>query len=235
MPNGLAAHADDHGHVHVHAHHPAHQHHFQTMQQQQEAATLGMWIFLVTEIMFFGGLLMAYMLYRVWYPEAWSEGSAELSIALGGTNTLVLIASSLTMALAVRAAQTGRAPKVIVGWLGITLVFGLTFLVIKFFEYKEKFELGHVPGPNFHAEGPHAAQLQIFYSLYFSLTGLHALHMVIGFGLLSVIMWMAWKGRFSAEWYTPVEMSGLYWHFVDIVWIFLFPLLYLVDRAHQLS
>ena len=233
MPNGPAAHADAHGHGH--AHHPALQHHFQTMQQQQEAATLGMWLFLVTEIMFFGGLLMAYMLYRVWYPEAWSEGSEELSIVLGGTNTLVLIASSLTMALAVRAAQTGRAPKVIVGWLGITMVFGLTFLVIKFFEYKEKFELGHVPGPNFHAEGPHAPQLQIFYSLYFSLTGLHALHMIIGFGLLSVIAWMAWKGRFSSEWYTPVEMSGLYWHFVDIVWIFLFPLLYLVDRAHQLS
>ncbi len=205
------------------------------MQQQQEAATLGMWIFLVTEVMFFGGLLMAYMLYRVWYPEAWSEGSEQLSIALGGTNTVVLIASSLTMALAVRAAQTGRQAKVIVGWLGITMAFGLTFLVIKFFEYKEKFELGHVPGPNFHEEGPHAAQLQIFYSLYFALTGLHALHMIIGFVLLSVIAWMASKGRFSAEWYTPVEMSGLYWHFVDIVWIFLFPLLYLVDRAHQLS
>ncbi len=233
MSNGVAAHADDRGHIHVH--HPAQQHHFQTMQQQQEAATLGMWIFLVTEVMFFGGLLMAYMLYRVWYPEAWSEGSEQLSIALGGTNTVVLIASSLTMALAVRAAQTGRQAKVIVGWLGITMAFGLTFLVIKFFEYKEKFELGHVPGPNFHEEGPHAAQLQIFYSLYFALTGLHALHMIIGFVLLSVIAWMASKGRFSAEWYTPVEMSGLYWHFVDIVWIFLFPLLYLVDRAHQLS
>jgi cytochrome c oxidase subunit III len=232
-PNGVAAPADEHGHVHVH--HPAHQHHFQTMAQQQEAATLGMWIFLVTEIMFFGGLLMAYMLYRVWYPEAWSEGSEQLSIALGGTNTLVLIASSLTMALAVRAAQTGRPPKVIVGWLGITMAFGLTFLVIKFFEYKEKFELGHVPGPNFHEEGPNAAHLQIFYSLYFALTGLHALHMIIGFVLLSVIAWMASKGRFSPEWYTPVELSGLYWHFVDIVWIFLFPLLYLVDRAHQLS
>ncbi|MDO8793501.1 MAG: cytochrome c oxidase subunit 3 family protein [Vicinamibacterales bacterium] len=233
MPNGVAAHADDHGHVHVH--HPAHQHHFQTMEQQREASALGMWIFLVTEIMFFGGLLTAYMLYRIWYPEAWSEGSEELSIVLGGTNTLVLIGSSLTMAFAVRAAQTGRAPKVIVGWLGITMALGLTFLVIKFFEYKEKFELGHVPGPNFHGEGPHAAQLQIFYSLYFMLTGLHALHMIIGFGLLSVIAWMASKGRFSSEWYTPVEMSGLYWHFVDIVWIFLFPLLYLVDRAHQLS
>ena len=205
------------------------------MAQQQEAATLGMWIFLVTEVMFFGGLLTCYLLYRVWYPEAWSEGSEELSIALGGTNTLVLIASSLTMALAVRAAQTGRPPKVIVGWLGITMALGLTFLVSKFFEYKEKFELNHVPGRNFHFEGPHAPQVQIFFSLYFALTGLHALHMIVGFVLLSVIAWMSWKGRFSAEWYTPVEMSGLYWHFFDIVWIFLFPLLYLVDRAHQLS
>jgi len=205
------------------------------MEQQQEAATLGMWVFLVTEVMFFGGLLMAYMLYRVWYPEAWSEGSEELSIVLGGTNTLVLIGSSLTMAFAVRSAQTGRSPKTIVSWLGITMALGMTFLVIKFFEYKEKFALGHVPGPNFRAEGPNAPHLQIFYSLYFALTGLHALHMIIGFGLLSVIAWMAWKGRFDEQWYTPVEMAGLYWHFVDIVWIFLFPLLYLVDRAHQLS
>ena len=233
MPNGLAAHADDHGHIH--AHHPAQQHHFQTMAQQQEAATLGMWIFLVTEIMFFGGLFMAYLLYRVWYPEAWSEGSEELDILLGGTNTVVLILSSLTMALAVRAAQTGRQPRVIVTWLMLTMALGLTFLVIKFFEYKHKYDLGHIPGANFHFEGPHAAQVQIFLSLYFAMTGLHALHMVIGFGILSVVAWMAWKGRFSEEWYTPVEMSGLYWHFVDIVWIFLFPLLYLVDRAHQLS
>ena len=204
------------------------------MEQQQEAATLGMWIFLVTEIMFFGGLLMAYLLYRVWYPEAWSEGSEELSIALGGTNTAVLISSSLTMAMGVRSAQLGRRMAT-VRWLLVTMAFGLTFLVIKFFEYKEKYELNHIPGANFHFEGPHAAQVQIFFSLYFTLTGLHALHMVVGFVLLSVIAWMAWRGRFSEEWYTPVEMSGLYWHFVDIVWIFLFPLLYLVDRARQLS
>jgi cytochrome c oxidase subunit 3 len=205
------------------------------MEQQQEAATLGMWVFLVTEVMFFGGLLMAYLLYRVWYPMAWSEGSEELSIALGGTNTLVLIGSSLTMAMAVRAAQTGRSPRTIVSWLGITMVLGLTFLVIKFFEYKEKWDLNHIPGRNFHWDGPDAPHVQIFFSLYFCLTGLHALHMIIGFGLLSVIAWMAHKGRFDQQWYTPVELAGLYWHFVDIVWIFLFPLLYLVDRAHQLS
>jgi cytochrome c oxidase subunit 3 len=138
------------------------------------------------------------------------------------------------MAFAVRAAQTGWRRGTIWYLVG-TMVLGLTFLVIKFFEYKHKFELNHVPGPNFHYEGADANQVEIFFSLYFALTGLHAAHMVIGFGILSVILWMAYKDRFSERWYTPVEMSGLYWHFVDIVWIFLFPLLYLVDRAHQAS
>ncbi len=214
--------------------HPALQHQFETLEQQQESATLGMWIFLVTEIMFFGGLFMAYLLYRVWYPDAWAEGSLELDIVLGGVNTVVLIGSSLTMAFAVRAAQTGF-PRATVTWLILTMALGLTFLVIKGFEYAHKFHEHHVPGPNFQFEGPHARQVEIFLSLYFAMTGLHALHMVIGFGLLSVIAWMAHKRRFSPEWYSPVEMSGLYWHFVDIVWIFLFPLLYLVDRAHRLG
>src|SRR6185437_4490570 len=142
---------------------------FQTMQQQAEASTLGMWLFLVTEVMFFGGLFMAYLLYRVWYPEAWSEGSQELDIVLGGINTCVLIGSSLTMALAVRAAQTGKRRSNI-SFLLLTMVLGLTFLVIKFFEYKHKYDLGHIPGPNFHFEGAHAAQVEIFISLYFALT-----------------------------------------------------------------
>lgn len=232
MPDGLAAHADAHGHAH--AHHPALQHHFQTLDQQHEAATLGMWVFLVTEVMFFGGLLMAYLLYRVWYPEAWAEGSLELDIYLGGFNTVVLIGSSLTMALAVRSAQVG-APRATVNWLLVTMALGLTFLVVKFFEYKHKWDLNHIPGPNFVMEGPHARQIEMFTSLYFGLTGLHALHMVVGVSILSVIAWMAHRRRFSPEWYTPVEISGLYWHFVDIVWIFLFPLLYLVDRAHQVG
>jgi cytochrome c oxidase subunit 3 len=183
--------------------------------------------------MFLGGLLMAYLLYRVWYPEAWAEGSLELDIRMGAFNTVVLIGSSLTMAFAVRAAQTG-AQKATVRWLLVTMALGLTFLVVKFFEYREKWELHHIPGPNFQFEGPHAGQVEIFLSLYFGLTGLHALHMVIGASLLAVITWMAHRRRFTPEWYTPVELSGLYWHFVDIVWIFLFPLLYLVDRAHHL-
>ena len=146
-----------------------------------------MWIFLITEVMFFGGLFMAYMLYRVWYPEAWSEGSRELDIVLGGFNTVVLIGSSLTMAFAVRAAQTGQRKGTIV-WLILTMVLGLTFLVVKFFEYKHKWELDHIPGPNFHVRGAaRRRRSQIFLSLYFTMTGLHALHMVIGFGILSVI------------------------------------------------
>ncbi len=232
MPNGLAAHADDH--VHAHAHHPAQQHHFETLQQQAEASSLGMWLFLVTEVMFFGGLFTAYLIYRIWYPEAWAEGSRALDIQLGAFNTVVLIGSSLTMAMAVRNAQTGRRIATIVQ-LFLTIALGATFLVVKFFEYKHKFEVGEVPGPNFHFEGIHADQAQIFFSLYFAITGLHALHMVIGLVLMSVMTWMAWKGRFSKEWYTPIEMSGLYWHFVDLVWIFLFPLLYLVDRANQFA
>jgi cytochrome c oxidase subunit 3 len=227
--SAFAAPADAHA-----AHHPALQHQFENLEQQFESSTLGMWLFLVTEIMFFGGLFMAYLLYRVWYPEAWAIGSLELDIVLGGVNTVVLIGSSLTMALAVRAAQTGFRRATVV-WLLLTMALGLTFLVIKGFEYAHKFHEHHVPGPGFQFEGPHANQVEIFLSLYFAMTGLHALHMVIGFGILSVIAYMAWKGRFSPAWYTPVEMAGLYWHFVDIVWIFLFPLLYLVDRAHHFA
>ncbi|MGH9349231.1 MAG: cytochrome c oxidase subunit 3 family protein [Vicinamibacterales bacterium] len=215
-------------------HHPALQHQFDTMEQQHETATLGMWVFLVTEVMFFGGLFMAYLLYRIWYPEAWAIGSLALDIRLGGVNTVVLIASSLTMALAVRAAQTGF-PRDTVKWLLITMALGLVFIVIKGFEYAHKVHEHHVPGPNFQFEGPHARQVEIFLSLYFAMTGLHALHMVVGFGLLSVIAWMASRRRFSPGYYAPVEMAGLYWHFVDIVWIFLFPLLYLVDRAHHFA
>jgi len=192
-----------------------------------------MWLFLVTEVMFFGGMLAAYMLYRIWYPVAWADGSNELNIVMGGVNTAVLIFSSLTMAMAVRSAQTGRRNATMI-FLVLTMLLGLTFLVIKFFEYKEKFELNHVPGPNFRFEGPEAPHVQIFFSVYFALTGVHALHMVIGFTLLSVILWMTYKNRFSPEWYTPIELAGLYWHFVDIVWIFLFPLLYLVDRSHHI-
>jgi cytochrome c oxidase subunit 3 len=222
-----APHADDHGHG---GHHPNLQHHFYSMDQQLEASTLGMWVFLVTEIMFFGGMFMAYIVYRILYPEAWVLGSHHLNVTLGALNTGVLICSSLTMALAVRSAQVSSRKGQIVNLI-LTILFGATFLVVKFFEYKEKFEHHLVPGPHFDMTLPQANQQQLFFSLYFMLTGVHAAHMVVGIGLMLVILVMAIRGKFSAQWYTPVEISGLYWHFVDIVWIFLFPLLYLLG-AH---
>ncbi|HXH06781.1 MAG TPA: cytochrome c oxidase subunit 3 family protein [Vicinamibacterales bacterium] len=210
--------------------HPALAHHFDSLEQQQEASTLGMWVFLVTEVMFFGGLFMAYLIYRTWYPAAFAEGSHHLDIALGGFNTAVLIASSLTMALAVRAAQIGSRRGQIAG-LAVTMALGAVFLGVKVIEYGEKFRDQLVPGPAFawHGHAP-LQQVEIFYSLYFAMTGLHALHMVVGIGVLAVILWLARAGRFSPEYFTPVEVAGLYWHFVDIVWIFLFPLLYLIGR-----
>jgi cytochrome c oxidase subunit 3 len=216
--------AEDHGH------NPNLQHHFYSMEQQLEASTLGMWVFLVTEIMFFGGMFMAYILYRVLYPEAWVLGSHHLNVSLGALNTGVLICSSLTMALAVRSAQVSSRKGQIVNLI-LTIAFGCTFLVVKYFEYKEKFEHHLVPGPHFDMALPQANQQQLFFSLYFMLTGIHAAHMIVGIVLMFVILAMAIRGKFSASYYTPVEISGLYWHFVDIVWIFLFPLLYLLG-AH---
>jgi cytochrome c oxidase subunit 3 len=210
--------------------HPALQHHFDTMEQQFEASALGMWVFLVTEIMFFGGLFMAYLVYRTWHPEAFAEGSRHLDIMLGGVNTAVLIASSLTMALAVYAGQQGDRKRQLVFLVG-TAIFGLAFLGIKAVEYSEKFRDHLVPGPHFEWRGAaNPANVQMFYSLYFALTGLHALHMIVGVGMLAVLIRMAANGRFTREWNTPLEVGGLYWHFVDIVWIFLFPLLYLIER-----
>jgi cytochrome c oxidase subunit 3 len=210
------------------AHHPKLQHHFDDMAQQSEASTLGMWVFLVTEIMFFGGLFTAYLVYRHASPEGFAEASHHLNVAWGAVNTIVLIVSSLTMALGVRAAQTSAPPRTQVGWILATMVLGAMFLGVKAIEYTDKFRHHLVPGPNFRWEGTHPAPAEMFYSLYFCMTGLHALHMIIGLGIMSVIAVMAWKRQFDADYYTPVEVGGLYWHFVDIVWIFLFPLLYLI-------
>jgi cytochrome c oxidase subunit III len=212
-------------------HEPELKHHFDDLGQQRDAATLGMWLFLATEVLFFGGLFTAYMLYRIWYPETFGAASRTLDIWLGSVNTIVLITSSLTMALAVHAAATDERRK-LMRWLVATMVLGAAFLAIKGVEYAHKFEEHHVPGFGFHFEGAAPERANLFFSLYFAMTGLHALHMIIGLGLLTVMLALAWRGRFSARWHTPIELSGLYWHFVDIVWIFLFPLLYLVDR-HQ--
>jgi cytochrome c oxidase subunit 3 len=200
------------------------------MEQQREAGSIGMWVFLVQEIMFFGGLFLAYSIFRAKFPIAFAAASNHLDIRLGAINTVVLIFSSLTMALAVYYAQVGkRRPQV--WFLMVTLLLGATFLVIKGFEYAEKFRDHLFPGPTFHWAGHgDPNQVQIFFWIYFAMTGLHALHMIIGIGIISYLIFQARRGRYTPEYHAPVEISGLYWHFVDIVWIFLFPLLYLLGR-----
>ncbi len=204
-------------------------HHFDSFDQQREASFLGMWIFLVTEIMFFGGLFAAYIIYRSAHPLAFAAGSGKLDIALGAVNTAVLIASSLTMALGVWAAQVGRR-KLIVLFILATIALGGVFLGIKVVEYGAKFEHHLFPGPEFHWPGPDGEHVEMFFNLYFAMTGLHAAHMVIGIAILLVIAVLAWRGAFTPQNHNVVEGIGLYWHFVDIVWIFLFPLLYLLGR-----
>lgn len=205
-------------------------HQFDNLDQQREASSLGMWAFLITEIMFFGGLFAGYTVYRHAYPQAFADASRHLGVVLGAVNTAVLICSSLTMALAVQYAQVGKR-KLLVTFLLCTIVLGSVFLGIKVVEYSHKFHEHLVPGTAFVYEGPHAKHAQIFFSFYFAMTGMHALHMIIGIGILSVLVFLSWRGRFSPEYYFPVELTGLYWHFVDIVWIYLFPLLYLIGRA----
>jgi cytochrome c oxidase subunit 3 len=242
-----------------HEERPELRHHFADEQQQRNAASLGMWWFLGTEIMFFGGMFCAYLIYRRWYFPEFAVASKSLDLFVGTFNTVVLICSSLTVAQAVRAAQLGNR-KLQVRMLLLTLVFGLSFLGIKSYEWGKKYEEHHIPTFDYNVlsgEGNlvkgHETLLgidkvqndpvklrerqmeiqrhtQVFYSLYFALTGMHAIHMIIGVGIFVVITWMAYKGRFTPEYHTPLEIAGLYWHFVDIVWIYLFPLLYLIDR-----
>lgn len=206
-------------------------HHFDSYEQQRESASLGMWVFIAQEIMFFGGLFLAYTVYRWRFADLFAMGSNELDLKLGLFNTVVLIGSSLTMALAVRASQLGRARE-IVGWLLGTVGLGTVFLVVKGFEYAHKWEHHLVPGPSFHVDWGDPMKAQLFFVLYFAMTGLHALHMVVGIGLLGWLVPQAARGRFTPENHNWVEGVGLYWHFVDIVWIFLFPLLYLIGRHH---
>jgi cytochrome c oxidase subunit 3 len=217
---------------------PEKRHHFADVVQQRNAASLGMWWFLATEIMFFGGMFCGYLVYRRTYFPEFAAGSRSLSLVAGAFNTTVLICSSLTVALAVRASQLGKRRQ-LVGLLLATIFFGVCFLGIKGYEWREEYVHHHVPtfyfdaqdlihdNPNLHLE-PQPTKL--FFSLYFALTGVHALHMIVGIGIFTVITFMAHRGKFGPEYHTPVEIAGLYWHFVDIVWIYLFPLLYLIDR-----
>lgn len=203
-------------------------HQFDDREQQKDASTLGMWTFLATEILFFGALFMAYIVYRSKFPDAFATASHHMDILLGTVNTAVLLGSSLTMALAVRAAQTGKKNNSAI-LLVATMVLGTVFLGIKGIEYHHKYVEHLIPGASFEFDNPNVRAGEIYFILYFVMTGLHALHMIIGVGLVGYIVLKTMQGRYSPEYYNPVEVTGLYWHFVDIVWIFLFPLLYLIN------
>jgi len=227
---------------------PQHRHHFETEEQQREAGSFGMWLFLLTELMFFGGMFFAYLLYRNWYYDAFVSASNQLSVPLGAINTVILITSGFFMALAVWASEV-RNKKLLVLFLWLTTIFGFAFLGVKSGEYHEKWEKHHVPGSSFdvrefinppaNAQGkvtekalpPDMAQkTQVFFFLYFAMTGMHAFHMIIGLGVLFWLIYRAQRDEFTTGYVAPIENFGLYWHFVDIVWLFLFPLLYLINR-----
>ena len=214
-------------------------HQFENLEQQHETDTLGIWVFLVTEIMFFGGVFTGYAIYRMFYFAAFEGGSHILDVRLGALNTAVLLGSSLTMALSVRSAQTGNR-RALVLFLILTMILGGVFLGIKAYEYDQKFVEHVVPSLDWAPEGEVLARLapggvehaQLYFIFYFAMTGLHALHMIIGMGLLLWLVLRARKGSFTPNYFAPVEVVGLYWHFVDIVWIFLFPLLYLIGGRY---
>ncbi len=230
--------------VHHESEHPPYlRHHFETVEQQKEAVSFGMWLFLLTEIMFFGGLFMSYLLYRNWYYDAFVSASNTLGIGLGTTNTAVLILSSFTMAMGVYCSEKRNRRGLLIS-LGCTILLGLVFLGIKTIEYHDKYVEHHIPGANFSIDdfvhpqdkrdvalAPDVAQhAQIFFFLYFAMTGMHALHMIIGISILFALFYKAWQGAYTAGHTSTIDNFGLYWHFVDIVWIFLFPLLYLISR-----
>jgi cytochrome c oxidase subunit 3 len=236
--------------AHEHEHPPYQRHHFESMGQQVDATSFAMWLFLLTEIMFFGGLFTAYLIYRNWYYPAFVAGSHQLNIMWGTLNTAVLISSSFTMAMGVWCAETRRKGGLVL-CLVLTFVLGLAFLGIKTIEYGEKIEKHHVPGFHYSVQSfvdpqsnpeiykdyhdkplrlDMARHTEVYFSLYFAMTGMHALHMIIGIAILAFMIVRAQAGAYTTGHITFVENFGLYWHFVDIVWIFLFPLLYLISR-----
>jgi len=226
-------------------HGPLH-HHFDDMAQQRECTSLGMWLFLATEVMMFGGLFFAYSLYRWRFDAAFHAGSSHLDIRLGTINTFVLLFSSLTMAIAVHAAALGNK-RILASFLAITWLMGLSFLVIKGFEWTADYREGLVPvlnwsyytehplEPSLLKAGEDAHQVMMYFVLYFSMTGLHAIHMVVGLVLVGYFIWLSQRGQFMHGNDQPVEILGLYWHLVDIIWIFLFPLLYLIAGFHPFA
>jgi cytochrome c oxidase subunit 3 len=236
-----------------HNQHPLYlRHHFSSTEQQADASNFAMWLFLLTEVMFFGGLFTAYLIYRNWYYPAFVAGSHQLNVIWGTTNTFVLILSSFTMAMGVWCAETRRKNGLVL-CLILTFILGLGFLGIKTIEYSEKIEKHHVPGTHFSLQSfvdpasdpaifkeyhdkplalDMARHTELYFSLYFIMTGMHALHMIIGIGILGFMIIRARAGAYTSGHVTMVENFGLYWHFVDIIWIYLFALLYLISR-HQ--
>lgn len=208
--------------------HPAYlAHHFTDIVQQRDSAKLGMWIFIMTEILLFGGLFTAYTVYRVLNPDMFYNAHKHLDITLGTINTIVLITSSVTMALAIRSMQFARKKATLIFLLG-TLALAAAFLVIKYFEYSHKIHLGQLPGRFYTFSGIEGTNPHIFFSIYFTMTGLHALHIIGGMIVISLMIFRTARNHFSSEYYTPLELTGLYWHLVDLIWIYLFPLLYLI-------
>lgn len=208
------------GTLHVH-------HHFDSAEQQYQSSKLGLWLFLVTEVLLFGGLFVAYIIFRVLYPDAFHEAHVFLDKVMGTTNTVVLITSSFTMAMAVRATKMSNRAQANL-CLIITLLCGAAFMVIKGFEYSHKFHEGLLPGGLFTNTEIHAPAAKLFFSLYFMMTGLHGIHVLCGMALITWVLVRNMKGQFDAEYYTPVELTGIYWHLVDLIWIYLFPLFYLI-------
>lgn len=233
--------------AHGHDNHGPLQHQFEDLPQQRESYALGMWLFLCTELMMFGGLFFAYSLYRGMYPGAYHYGSGHLNITLGTANTFVLLFSSFTMAMAVRSAQLkSRGNSAL--YLTITWLLGAAFIGIKAIEWTHDFHIGLVPSlawfwfdvhpaeaARLAAEGIGANQVMMYFVIYFCMTGLHAIHMLIGLGLVGYFIYLTLKGHFLGGNDQPVEILGLYWHLVDIIWIFLFPLLYLIAGFHPFA
>jgi cytochrome c oxidase subunit 3 len=255
-PTATAVEAKEHGAGgHGHAN-PNLLHHFENMEQQADAATLGMWLFLVTEVLLFGGLFVGFAIYQSWYPEMWKAAHETLNWKLGCLNTIVLIISSFTVAYSVRTAQLNKRGATS-ALLVATIALAGVFLVVKYFEYSHKAHEGTLVGAHYMYDRglaateeyadpdkraayqkehyPHAYELKekypnvgVFFSFYFLMTGLHGIHVVIGMIVLAWILWRNMRGHFSRDYFTPVEMGGLYWHLVDMIWIFLFPLFYLI-------
>jgi cytochrome c oxidase subunit 3 len=201
--------------------------HFNTFEQQHEAVHLGMWVFLATEVMMFGGLFTAYTVYRILYPLGFGEGSRHLDLTLASVNTIILLVSSFVMSFAVQSARLGDRRRLI-RLLSATALLGVVFMAIKAMEYVSHFNDGMVPGLNWQYAGPRAAEVQLFMLAYFTMTGLHAIHLTVAIAIVLIMLTTLLRSRRSPLQHTPIEVIGLYWHFVDIIWVFLLPLLYLL-------